>query len=512
MPQRLTLNVPAGLATRPRLADGLTFLAGILLALSFAPVHLVPFAFLSPAFLFLAWQGTSAPRAAWRGFLFGLGFFGTGVSWVYVSLHHFGNMPAPLAALATLLFVAFLSLYFVLLGFVQARALPVTPWLRFAVGLPALWVLFEWWRGWLLTGFPWLNLGYGQTDTPLFGMAPFVGVYGVSWAVAQVAGLLALLFLVDRKSKFLGAGLTIAVFALSGSLSFFNFVTPAGAPITIAVVQGNVPLTVKWRPDQRDRIVDHYLALSRQANSAQLIVWPEAAIPGYLDQVEPAREKIATLARERRADVLFGVIERNETRTAYFNSVARIGVDNVTGSYRKQHLVPFGEFLPLKPYLAWLLQVLQIPMSDFSSGTSSDGLLRAAGHPVGVSVCYEDAFGEEIIRALPKAAFLVNVSEDAWFGNSLAPWQRLQMARFRARETGRFMLRAANTGPSAVIDAHGAVRALAPAFKPWVLSAQVEPLQGATAYVRAGNAPAVAAAWAAVLLAFGARWHVRRKI
>jgi apolipoprotein N-acyltransferase len=189
------------------------------------------------------------------------------------------------------------------------------------------------------------------------------------------------------------------------------------------------------------------------------------------------------------ADYLIGVVERDKDSGRYFNSVVSIGPQS--GVYRKQHLVPFGEFPPLEPLFSWLMRHLQIPMSDFSAGAPDQPPLFAAGQRIGVSICYEDAFGNEIIRALPQASLLVNVSEDAWFGDSLAPHQRLQMARMRAREAGRPMLRAANSGPSAVIDHRGEVMARSPQFQVHVLEAALQPMQGATPYVRYGNVPIV---------------------
>ena len=264
---------------------------------------------------------------------------------------------------------------------------------------------------------------------------------------------------------------------------------PVGAPRQVALVQGNVPLAIKWRPEYRERIVANYLALSEAAlaTNVDLIVWPEASVPAYLDQMGSLTDRLAGLARARKVDFLFGVVERDAERRRYYNSV--VGIGHEPGFYRKQHLVPFGEFLPFQSWLSWLLDYLHIPMSDFSAGPPDQPLLTAAGHPIGVSICYEDAFGEEVIRSLPQATLLVNVSEDAWFGDSLASHQRLQMARMRALESGRPMLRAANTGPSALIDHRGVVVTQSVQFKAQILKAEVQPRSGATPYVRVGNWP-----------------------
>lgn len=474
--------------------------AGAALPLAFAPFDLFPLAFLVPALLFHLWRDGSAARAAWRGFLFGLGMFGVGVSWVYVSLHNFGHMPAPLAALATFLFVVVLASYPALLGFVQARWLDRRRSSHALLVLPALWVLFEWVRSWFLSGFPWLNLGYSQPDTWLAGVAPWLGVYGVSLLVASVSGLLA--ESLRAPEKFLRRYLpALLVIFLGGWLAGkVEWTEPVGAPLRVALVQGNVPLELKWQPVYRTTVLERYRSLSDQAGDAELIVWPEAAIPARLDEIDPAY--LADLKR-RNADFLIGVVERDENTRQYYNSVVSLG--RGSGLYRKQHLVPFGEFLPFPALFRWLLDSLHIPMSDFSSGTADQPPLTAAGQKIGVSVCYEDVFGEEIIRALPQATLLVNVSEDAWFGNSLAPHQRLQIARLRALEAGRPMLRAANTGPSAAIDHHGKVIARSPQFDMAVLHIVVQPRQGLTPYARVGNTPAV------LMLLLLAGWGIYRR-
>ncbi|MBI3570452.1 MAG: apolipoprotein N-acyltransferase [Gammaproteobacteria bacterium] len=445
---------------------------------------------LSPALLFVLWHGASPGRAAFRGFLFGLGMFGVGVSWVYVSMHLYGNMPAPLAGLAVFLFVAGLSLYPTLLGWSQARFFPKPgPWHPLLV-LSSLWVLFEWTRGRFLTGFPWLHLGYSQIATPLAGYTPWFGVYGVSFFCALSAGLLAAG--VRTPDKFLKRFFPLLVLIWVGGwiAGKTEWVQPAGQPLQVTLIQGNVPLESKWQPAARRAIMDRYASLSMQAPRSDLIVWPESAIPVALDQIDPGYlENLQRLSRTAGTDFLIGIIEREANTRRYYNSVISVG--SQPGTYRKQHLVPFGEYPPLDPLFRWLMRNLQIPMSDFSAGPADQPPLMAAGQKIGVSVCYEDAFGEEVIRALPRASMLVNVSEDAWFGDSLAPHQRLQMARMRALETGRPMLRAANTGPSAVIDHRGEVVARSPQFQVHALTATVQPMQGVTPYVRFGNQPVV---------------------
>ncbi|MHB8742385.1 MAG: apolipoprotein N-acyltransferase [Sulfuricaulis sp.] len=481
---------------------------GLLLPLGFAPFDLFPLAVLAPAGLFVLWHDAAPRRAAFRGFLFGLGMFGVGVSWVYVSLHRYGNMSAPLAGFAVFLFVAGLSLYPALLGWIQARWFPNRgPWHAILV-LPALWVLFEWIRGWFLTGFPWLNLGYSQVSSPLAGYAPWLGVYGVSFCCALSAGLIA--WGVREPKKIFTRCLPALVLIWAGGWLAGNveWVHPLGKSLRVTLIQGDVSLADKWQPSKLHAILSRYYSLSARAPRSDLIVWPESAVPAYIDEIDPEfLESLQRISHSAHVDFLIGVVERDQKKQRYYNSVISIGPH--PGSYRKRHLVPFGEYTPLASLFDWLMQGLQIPMSDFSPGPPDQPPLMAAGQRIGVSICYEDAFGEELIRALPQATLLVNVSEDAWFGDSLAPHQRLQMARMRAEETGRPMLRAADTGPSAVIGPHGRVIARAPAFQIYALTASVQPMQGATPYVRFGNKPVVVLVIAIAALA-GAGSFVRR--
>lgn len=490
-----TLRINAG-RRRTGWRDALAVVAGALIPFSFAPFDLWFLAPAALALLFLTWDGAPARCAARRGFLFGLAMFGIGVSWVYVSMHDYGFMPVPLAVTMVVLFVGFLALFPAVVGALQAR-MPPSTW-RLALFLPALWVLGEWVRSWLLTGFPWLTLGYSQIDTPLAGIAPYLGVFGVSGAVALTAGLLAAAV---RARRVLPAGAAIAcLWLLAWGVGRIEWVQPIDGPLRVALVQGDIPLAIKWRPEARQAIVDLYTRLSQQQKDVALVVWPETAVPGYLDALGPQFLHTMNAGdNETARDVIFGVIERRDEagRERIYNSVTTIG-PGASGIYRKNHLVPFGEYLPLSDWLGWLLDYLRIPMSDFSAWSGKQPPIRAAGQPIGVSICYEDAFGNEVTRALPQATLLVNVSEDAWFGDSFAPYQHLQMARMRARESGRALLRATNTGITAAVDPYGRVIAAAPPFQRQVLLTQVQPMSGATPYVRFGDLPIVLLALAGV--------------
>lgn len=469
--------------------------------LAYAPFYLFPLAIFLPTLLFVLWQwreqdvssSALARRAALQGFLFGFGMFGVGVSWIYVSLHNFGNMNPPLATIAVILFVSILAFFPAILGWLQARFYNRSPLVHGVLLLAPLWVLLEWTRGWIFSGFPWLHLGYSQTISPLGQLAPWLGVYGVSFVTAVTAALLAAWWLQPQRKKFVVSTI-IMIWIVSGLSGLVQWVQPKGDAINIALVQGNVSLREKWSPGALPRILQDYQRLSRQAPEAEIIIWPEAAISTYLDNLSLAfKNKLVNNnklnnSKSRPQHYLVGIVEKEKSKTGWatYNSVAHFNQSD-TQVYRKRHLVPFGEFLPFKPLLGWLIKYLHIPMSDFSSGPNDVNTLKVGNTVVGLSICYEDAFGEEVIEALPEADFLINVSEDAWFGDSLAPHQRLQMAQVRAMESGRYMVRAANTGPSVVINHRGQVLAKSPQFVAKVLSAKVQPMQGMTPYSRSGN-------------------------
>ncbi|MBZ0092363.1 MAG: apolipoprotein N-acyltransferase [Sulfuricellaceae bacterium] len=487
----------------------LAFYLGGLAVSGYAPFYLFPLPLLALAALFRLWQGASSPRrAALIGWAFGLGFFGFGVSWVYVSLHDFGAMPAPLAALATLLFCAFLALFPAAAAYLQARS-ALRPWLKYSLSIPALWVLGEWVRGWLFTGFPWLALGYSQVPfSPLAGWAPLLGVYGVSLAAALSAGLLALA--AGRGRARWPALAALAVLWLCGAgLQQVRWTHATGAPVAVSLVQGDMSQNLKWREDQVRATLDLYAGLTLSSRG-RLIVLPETALPLFYHQVpEDYLALLAQHARRNGGDLIVGLPEYAAGRE-YYNSAFSFGAAP-TQTYRKYHLVPFGEYIPLRPVLGWIVEVLHIPLSDFSRGAPVQPPLKVAGQAVAMNICYEDVFGEEIINQLPQATLLVNISNDAWFGDSVAPWQHLQISQMRAVESGRYMLRATNTGVTAIIDRHGRVVKYAPEFTHTVLEGEAQGYAGATPYVRLGNGPLLGLLAGLLGLALGLGWKDGRK-
>jgi apolipoprotein N-acyltransferase len=504
----------------------LAFALGGVTVLGFAPFYLFPLPIVTLALLIRLWKAQAAPRrAASVGFAFGLGLFLCGVSWVYVSLHDFGAMPAPLAAGATLLFCVYLALFPALAGYLFA-ATSLPDGVRLALFLPAVWTLLEWTRGWLFTGFPWLATGYSQvTSSPLAGYAPVLGIYGVTLATVASAGLIVILWtrLTGRdESGRMTAGKTpkqassrsslilystflilLAIWLGGWALKQVAWTHPVGAPVQVSLLQGDIPQDLKWREDHVKTTLESYRSLA-EASDSRLIILPETALPLFLQDVPSEYlQQLAAHARKNHGDILIGVPEKLPGGE-YFNSVFSFGAAP-TQSYRKSHLVPFGEYIPLRPLLGRVVAMLAIPLQDFSRGAEVQQPLSVAGQRVAINICYEDAFGEEIIRQLPQASLLVNVSNVAWFGRSIAPRQHLQISQARALETGRYMLRATNTGVTAVIDQRGKVVASAPEFATATVTYPVQGYQGMTPYVRWGNAVVLVLVMVLLATALGRR-------
>lgn len=500
--------MPFPTTAQRRLIDLLALSAGLAFPFAFAPYEQSWLAVAALAVLFAVWHGASPKRAAWRGYLFGLGQFGFGVSWVYVSMHEFGGASPFAAGLLTALFVAFFALYPALAGYLSRRWSTARPALNLLALSPLLWVLVEWFRGWFLTGFPWLQIAYSQVSSPLGKLAPLAGVYGVGCLAAMVAaGLAAFVCLpgTGRRLWPIAAGLLCLAAA---KLPAGQWTEPAGPALPVALVQGNIAQQLKFVPGQQWRILERYVELTEDHWDAKVIVWPETAVPAFYHQLaDTFFARLTEAAKLHESSLLVGVpVGDADGGPQYYNGLVSIGGDR-PAAYRKRHLVPFGEFLPLKPVLGFILDILQIPLSDFSAGDARQPLLQAGGWPLMATVCYEDAFGNEGRVGLPEAAYLVNVSNDAWFGDSIAPHQHLQMARMRALETGRYMLRATNTGVTAVIGPDGKVVKQLPQFESAVLTADIEPRSGATPYVRYGDGPVV---WV-LLIALGILLAVRRR-
>jgi len=474
-------------------------LLGLAHAAAFAPWQLPWLQWLALAGLFaLALRIDRARDAAVAGFVFGLGWFGLGVSWVYVSMHVYGDMPALLAALATAAFCAFLALYPALALWVAAR-LAAGPYARALLALPAAWAGAEWLRGVLLTGFPWLASGYAHTDGPLAGYAPVTGVHGVTLIAALLAGSIASMTIRQRRLPLLAAALAAALLTGGQALRAIEWTQPEGGLLRVRLLQGNVPQNLKFADGGMSLSEEAYLPLLRDAAQADLVVLPESVFPLPLSHLPQATVAALAEVPARGAALIFGIF-LEEPRGRYFNSA--VGLSPGGGApqrYSKRHLVPFGEFIPWG--FRWFVDLMKMPIGDQQRGDSYQPPLQLAGQRIAVNICYEDLFGAEIREAWRDPAraptLLLNLSNLGWFDDSLALPQHLQISRMRALETGRPMLRATNTGATAIIDARGNVVAQLPYLTRGVLGVELQGHVGETPYLRYGDAPAL------ILIALG---------
>ena len=474
--------------TRPGWPGNLiAMVAGAITPLALAPVGLWPLALLSIALFYLGLRDLEPRQASGRGWCFGFGLFAAGTSWVYVSIHDYGAASPALAGLLTLAFVAGLGLLFALSAWVWVRWLrrteaPLADSLAFA----ALWLAQEAFRSWFLTGFPWLYAGYSQLDGPLAGLAPVGGVWLISFALALSAALLVNLAKLRARKAFLAAAIVLLLGPWLAGLTLKNraWTEAAGAPLTVAAVQGNIEQNLKWDPVQLNAQLALYHDLTASARPTDLIVWPETAVPVLKDRVQGYLGAIDHLAKQRQAALITGVPirqanERGETR--YYNGITALGQGS--GDYLKQKLVPFGEYVPLQDLLRGLIAFFDLPMSDFASGSAEQPLLQAKGYPIATYICYEVVYPEFAAGLAAQSALLLTISNDTWFGRSAGPLQHLQMAQMRALEAGRWMIRATNNGVTALIDPQGRITAQLPQFEQGVLYGEVVPMQQLTPYL-----------------------------
>jgi apolipoprotein N-acyltransferase len=467
------------------LSYGLALAAGALLACAFAPLNVWPLAVLCPAVLMWLWDGGEPRRAAWNGFYFGAGTFGLGTWWLYISVHGFGGAPIWLTLVIVLGLVGIMAAYHALLGYAVARYLPERgPW-RYLVGLPSLWLLMEWWRGWFLSGFPWLSLGYTQTDTWLKGFAPITGIYGISALLLVGSGALLSLLHGPAPARKRALAVLLLPWPLGALLGLINWTHAAGAPVTVAILQGAIPQDLKWQADNVDPTRELYTALNEQALGAQLIVWPESALPQLANEVPEYLGQLYSRARLHGSDIVMGIIRADESDN-YYNSIMTLS-DRVS-FYSKHHLVPFAEYFPVPSFIRSWLRLMNLPYSDFTAGAAAQPAVAAAGTSLSLSICYEDAYPSAGLPALAAARVLVNVTNDAWFGRSWARYQHFQIARMRAIEAQRPLVRAANDGVSALVGERGQVLAQAGEFQRTVLRGTVQPRAGLPPYARVGNA------------------------
>ncbi len=476
-------------------------IAGLLLPFSFAPYHIDWLVIPLLAWLFLISVEQTPAIAFKRGWFFGLGWFGHGLYWLYFSLHVHGNAPAVLVVFILFFLACYMALFPALALWCNRQFFKVSVPIQLSIIVPLSWYISEWLRGYFLTGFPWLELGYTQTDTFLNAYVPIIGNLGLSWILACISGLLVLLVLEKCRTIYISS--LALLLATAYWLHDIQWTQKIDKPIVVSLIQGNVAQKDKWKRHLRKPTIDMYIQLSLQQANSDLIIWPETAVPGYLHRVENYLKPFHEEIKNRNQDLLYGLFVENSETKQYYNSV----VDINGNTYKKRHLVPLGEYFPLQGLMDFLRQWIDIPMSDIATGEDNQKPLIVAGQAVGVSICFEDAFDRNVISTLPEAKILVNVTNDAWFEDSTQPWQHHQIARMRALETGRYLLRVTNTGVTSIIKPNGGVLALAPQFESYVLTGTVYAMEGSTPYVWWQNYLLMSMS---VLVLFGFYWRGRR--
>ncbi len=459
--------------------------AGLSLPFAFAPFDWFWLAVLGFAALFVSWRDASPRQAAICGFLFGFGCFLLGVHWIYISVGVFSPAPPALAIALTVGLAAAMAIYPALVGYIAARCCGNGSAAAWLLALPALWVLFEWLRGWLLTGFGWLSVGYSQTDSWLGALAPVLGVHGVTLAVLVLAGALVTLFAGSSRERLVAGIVAVIVLAGSRGLLGTEWTNRQSGTLTAALVQGSVPQDLKWIPEQLPVTMALYRSQTERVLGADLIVWPEAAIPQLFENMDRYLDEIERVAADAGSTVVLGMLRHHAATDGIQNAVFALGHPEAV--YAKRHLVPYGEYFPLPDFARAWLSSINLVVMDTVPGGPEQRPFDLLGQQIAITICYEDVFGAEQLASFPDSTLLVNVSNDAWFGDSFAGDQHLQIARMRAAEVGRYLLRATNTGITAVIDPIGRVVERLPQFEIGVLEATVSGYEGATPYVRWGN-------------------------
>jgi apolipoprotein N-acyltransferase len=489
----------------------LSALAGALLPLAFAPFGQFWLAPLCYAALFYAWTDAAPRRALGIGLTFGGACFGFGTYWTYIAVRVFGEAPAVLAGGLTLGLTLVLASFVAVAGFVAAKWFRTRGALAYLGTLPALFMLTEWLRGWAFTGFGWLAAGYSQTDSWLMGYAPLAGIHAMSFAVLLTAGALLTLWRGTARERGIAAATLVVVWGVGFVARGQEFTEANERTLEVALAQGAIQQDLKWRPEQLPPTLALYDELTRQSAGADLVIWPEAAIPTLYEYVTEYLDGLRQAAAQRGSTVLLGILRLDpaDPESQTFQNIL-VALTEKPQIYVKRHLVPFGEYFPVPDFIRNWMRLMSLPYTDGVPGAANQPPLMVAGESLAITICYEDVFGAEQLHYLPEATLLVNVSNDGWFGDSIAPHQHLQIARVRAAEAGRYLLRATNTGVTAVIDPQGRVTDSIPQFRAGVLRETVRGYTGATPYARVGNALMVALGFVVLAVAAGSRrWSAR---
>ncbi len=512
---------------KPYLPFLVAILAGALLTYAFAPYDVGIFGIISPAILLWCLTKQSPKKALLIGWCYGIGMFGMGVSWVYHSIHVYGNTAPWLASIITGLFILIMGVYPAIMSWVLNKYFNKHEMVRTLVIFPALWVVFEIARGWILTGFPWLYIGYSQMFSQLRSFAPIGGVFAVSWVAVLVGSLLYCIVMYYYENKD-NAKLRnqlfvtlVAVWVAAFGVKQIKGTEQSDQLLTVSLLQGNIPQLMRWDPNHVANIVQTYRGLTDKVlSTSQIIVWPEGAIPIPLPLSQNFFKEMGAIASQNQTAIISGVPSQLPDQTHYYNSLIAVGAtglnnngcDNYTApgcSYEKIHLVPFGEYVPFESVLRGVINFLNIPMSSFVEGDSKQSPLIVQGFRFAPAICYEIAYPFYVQDIAKDADFILTVSNDTWFGKTIGPLQHLQIAQFRAIETGKFVLRGTNSGYTAIIAPHGKLQNTAEPDVATVLTGDVYVMTGQTFWVRYGYWPLLGAL--ALTLAGGLMWQNRKK-
>jgi apolipoprotein N-acyltransferase len=476
------------------------FFAGLLIPCGFAPFHLPGLAILGIALFFAQIRHQTFKQSMLTGFTFGVSFFGLGISWVYVSIHEYGHLNALLAASITLLLIGYLSLFTTLVAALYNKLAKNRSAFFSCLLFSALWCLSEFLRANLLGGFPWLSLGFGQIDTPLKYLLPILGVNGVSFIACFAATLLAL----GTSNRTIQYGWVIAfilILLFPNILQHHAWSTLERTPVSVGIIQANLSMRDKWDERLFWRLLQGYEdTINQLLGKKQLIVMPESAIPLPANYISDFMETLHQQAKQAGSAILLGIPQPTDVNeTAYYNTLSTLGT--ASGRYFKQHLVPFGEFIP-QPFQR-ITEWLTVPDAGMKPGKSNQTPIVVHHHPIASLICYELAYPELLRRQLPTAQWIISISDDGWFGHSLAMYQKLQMAQVMSMQTGRFQIVANNDGLSSVIDSHGNIIASLPAFSPGTLEAAIFPAHGTCPWIQWGDLPTVLLMAIILLFAIG---------
>ena len=500
----MAIKIPKAL--KPYLQPTLALLAGMLFPLGFAPFNYAIACFAS-VIVFLYLLHNKKPKASFLlGWLYGIGLFTFGSSWVYVSIHIYGETPIWLAGFLTGLFVLTLGLFYGAIGLLTSYFFPHTNLIRSLIGFPIIWVILEILRGWLFTGFPWLYAGYSQLSTHLQALAPIGSVWAVSFAVILTSGIL-FHFMYYYQDK--GAPTKIRNILLLSfiglwigcySLNKYDWVNQTACnqekSIQVALIQGNIPQEHKWQNEHMQEIANQFAQFSTTAmqSGVDLIIWPEAAMPVPLPYSTEYFNKLSAQASATSVGVIASAPIEVQVGTppekAYTNSM--FGLGTASGIYHKQHLVPFGEYVPLEKWLRGLIRFFDLPMSNMTAVENLNGenQLLMKDWRIAPAICYEIAYPILVReRIKPNTDFILTVSNDTWFGQSIGPYQHMQIAQMRALETGRYLLRATNTGFTAIVAPDGSIISKSPQFQPHILTGKISSCTTETPWVKFGIGP-----------------------